>query len=45
MKPELVFPDKIYPVGGNGRDLTFTGKGIAACHLVSRRHLYKEVIN
>jgi hypothetical protein len=45
MKTELLFSDKIYPVGGDRRNPGFAGKGIAAGHLVAGRHLYKEILH
>ena len=43
MEPELVFPDKVYPIGGNGGNVGFAGKGITVGHLKAGRHLYKKV--
>jgi hypothetical protein len=43
MEPELVLPDKVYPIGGNRRDAGFAGKGITVGHLKAGRHLYKKV--
>jgi len=44
VKRKLIRPDQTDPVGGQRGNTAFTGKGIAASHVVARGHLHKEVL-
>ncbi len=44
MKPKLILPDEIDPVGGQGGNAALTGKGVAFVHVVARGHFHKEIL-
>jgi len=45
VKRKLIFPDEVYPIGGQRGDARFPGKGIAARHVVARGHLHEEILS
>ena len=44
MKPELILPDQIDPVGGQGRNFALEGEGMAPVHIVTGGHLHEEIL-